>query len=228
MKSIKISQYLLMISAVLIVLIYLKYPSINWSDKFEAVGCLISFIIIISLIILINKFKNILSEGSKKNLGTGLFLGLLWTIEISMNNIIQPRVQLRDYLDNIFWGIIALFILLISYKYTYKSKRVVTGLKTGFFIGIGSGIVACITALLLICFGMNLLLADPVNIAEWLEIKAKSSYPDMASFFAYQTFAGAIMHLLILGIIMGGLLGLIAGVIGKLVNLKKKYHYENT
>ena len=220
MKSVKVSEYLLIISAVLVLVMYLRYPALQWSLKIEAGACLISLIILIVLILLIKKFKNELSDKSKKNLNAGLYFGLLWTIEISMNNIIQPRLPLRDYLDNIFWGIIAVLILYVSYKDAFDTKKIIAGIKAGFFSGFGSGIVACLTALILICFGMKLLLKDPVNIAEWGDINGKTNYPDMASYFAYQTFAGAIMHLIILGIIMGILLGIIGGLIGKLVSLR--------
>src|SRR3954469_15325942 len=101
MKSVVVSQYLLLLSTVLVLVMYLLYPALQWSLKIEAGACLISLVIFIVLILLIKKFKNELSYKSKKNLNAGLYLGLLWTIEISMNNIIQPRLPFRDYLDNI-------------------------------------------------------------------------------------------------------------------------------
>jgi hypothetical protein len=138
-----------------------------------------------------------------------------------MNNVIQPRLPLRDYLDNIFWAIIALLILYVSFKDAFNERKIFAGIKAGFFSGFASGIVACITALALICFGMKLLLLkDPVNIAEWADMKNKTAYPTMASYFAYQTFAGAIMHLVFLGIVMGLLLGIIGGLLGKLFSGK--------
>jgi hypothetical protein len=79
---------------------------LQWSPKMEAGACLISLVILISLVLLIIKFKNKLSTTSKKNLTAGLYFGLLWTIEISINDIIQPKLPLRDFLDDIFWGII--------------------------------------------------------------------------------------------------------------------------
>lgn len=220
MKSVVLSQYLLITSAVLVGVMYFLYPALRWSLKLEAGACLVSLIILIVLILLIKKFKNKLSGHSKEHLKAGLYFGLIWTIEISMNNIIHPGLPLRDYLDNIFWGIIAFLIFYVSYKDAFNTKKISAGIKAGFFSGFASGIVACLTALILICFGMKLLLKDPVNIAEWADIKGKTKYPDMASYFAYQTFTGAIMHLIILGIIMGWLLGLIGGLTGKLFSLK--------
>lgn len=222
MKPVVVSQYLLILSAALVLVMYFLYPALEWSLKIEASALLFSFIILIVLILLIKKFKTELSDKSKKNLNAGLYFGLIWTIEISMNNVIQPRLPLRDYLDNIFWGVIAALILYVSYNDAFNTKKIVAGIKAGFFSGLGSGIVACLTALILICFGMKLLLKDPANIAEWADIQGKTKYPNMASYFAYQTFAGAIMHLIILGIIMGLLLGIIGGIIGKLVSHKIK------
>ena len=222
MKSIKISVYLLIISAVLIPVLYWQYPVLRWSLKVEAGACLASFLVLAILILLVEKYKNELSGKSKKNLNAGLYFGLLWAIEICMNNMVQPSLPLRDYLDNIFWAIISILIFYLSYKDALNEKKMAAGIKAGFFSGFGSGMVACTIALILTCFGMNLLLKDPVNIAEWTNIKGRTNYPDMATYFAYQTFAGAIMHLLILGIVMGVLLGIMGGFLGKFlaVNIK--------
>jgi hypothetical protein len=206
---------------------YFLYPALQWSLRLEAGACLVSLIILIVLVLLIEKFKNGLTDNSRENLKAGLYFGLIWTIEISMNNIIQPRLPLRDYLDNIFWGIIAVLIFYVSYKNAFNTKKISAGIKAGFFSGFASGIIACLTALILVCFGMKLLLKDPINIAEWADMKGKTNYPDMASYFAYQTFAGAIMHLIILGIIMGLLLGITGCLTGKLVSSKVKINSGN-
>lgn len=220
MKPVLISQYLLITSAVLVVVMYILYPALEWSLKIEAGACLFSLILLIVLALLVEKFKHKLSGKSKQNLLAGLYFGLLWTVEISMNNVIQPKLPLRDYLDDIFWAIIAVFILYISCRDALNERKIIAGIKAGFFSGFASGIVACFTALVLICFGMKLLLKDPPNIAEWASVKNKTTYPTMASYFAYQTFAGAMMHLVILGIVMGLLLGIIGGLLGKLFSLK--------
>ena len=44
----------------------------------------------------------------------------------------------------------------------------------------------------------------------------------MKVYFAYQTFAGTLMHLIILGTIMGLILGLLGGIIGKSMSYLKK------
>ena len=95
------------------------------------------------------------------------------------------------------------------------------GIKSGFWSGVASGSIACFTALIFVVFGMKYLLMDPVNIKEWNDIKATENSPGMDVYFAYQTFAGAIMHLTILGAIMGLLLGIVGGFLGKTLHFLK-------
>src|SRR5436305_8735492 len=35
----------------------------------------------------------------------GLFLGLVWVIEITFNNVVAPPLHARDIIDNIFWAL---------------------------------------------------------------------------------------------------------------------------
>ena len=71
-------------------------------------------------------------------------------------------------------------------------------------------------ALSLIVFGMRFIAQDPLNISEWAVCRADSGAPTMAAYFAYETFAGAFSHLIVLGIVMGCLLGLLGGSIWKI------------
>ena len=164
----------------------------------------------------------IINVSQERNVALGIGIGFLWTIEICINNLIQPGLPLRDNIDDIFWVIIALLILIIAIRETYLTNRLQSGLKSGFWNGISSGAIACLTALIFIVFGMKYLLIDPINLKEWsgLNINEKSAGPDV--YFAYQTFAGAIMHLVILGVIMGLFLGTIGGLIGKTLQILKK------
>jgi hypothetical protein len=164
------------------------------------------------------KFINPLQE---RNVAFGLIIGLLWTIEISVNNFIRPGLLFRDTIDNLFWAIITLLILFFASREAYRSKKFLDGLLSGFWTSLSSGAVACITALLLIVFGMNYILLDPLNQKEWADVKASINFPDMAVYFAYQTLAGAIMHLFILGLIFGLILGSIGGLSGKLLRILK-------
>ncbi|MBV9961545.1 MAG: hypothetical protein JO072_04805 [Parafilimonas sp.] len=215
MKSITILKYLLFISAVFTVLIFFIYHTSAWPLGLEALESLITFLSLIGFLISIQIFRNKLLT-QENNISKGLLIGLLWTVEIGMNNIIQPRLPLRDHLDNIFWAIIAVLILFVSVQASYKTNKFSTGVFAGLFSGFASGAVACLTALTLILLGMHLLLTDAINIAEWKGLLNQEYYRNMSVYFAYQTMAGAIMHLIILGAVMGLLLGLIGGGIGKL------------
>jgi hypothetical protein len=159
------------------------------------------FVLVFSLWKIRSRYFN---EMQAKNVGLGLIIGLLWTI------------------DNIFWAIITVIILFFATRETYRSKKFLDGLLSGFWTGLSSGAVACLTALLLIVFGMKYILLDPLNLKEWTDIKTSVIFPDMSVYFAYQTFAGAVMHLFILGIIFGLILGSIGGLTGKILRILNK------
>ena len=56
-------------------------------------------------------------------IAVGIALGLLWVIEISINNFIAPPLPLRDIIDNIFWAIIAFSILYLAIIHSYRTDR---------------------------------------------------------------------------------------------------------
>ncbi len=208
---------------ILIIAIYFSYRPYSWPTGLEALGCLVSIILMTTALLVFWLLGvKIINDIQKRNVALGLGFGLLWTIEISINNLIRPGLPLRDNIDNIFWAIIALLILIAAIRDAYQTNKFLYGVKSGFWSGIASGAVACLTALIFIVFGMKYLLMDPVNIKEWTDIKATQNSPGMDVYFAYQTFSGAIMHLFVLGAIMGLLLGSIGGLIGKALNISKK------
>ena len=149
----------------------------------------------------------------------GLVLGLLWTVEIAINNVATPPVPQRDTIDNLFWAAVAIGVFSVAAWASWRDGRISSGVAAGLWSGTASGLVACCTALLLIVFGMTLITHDPVNITEWATRGAGSGAPDMASYYAFETMAGALMHLLVLGILMDALLGAAGGVAGKLATL---------
>ena len=116
-------------------------------------------------------------------------------------------------------GIIACLILCLSIATSFKTKKIITGIRSGFISGFSSGAIACLTALLLICLGMHFILTDNLNIIEWNALKDKNHYPAMSVYFAYETLAGAMLHLIVLGGIMGLLLGIAGGFIGKIISM---------
>jgi hypothetical protein len=147
----------------------------------------------------------------------GMVLGLLWLAEISINNVIAPPLPLRDDIDNAFWAVIALSIFVVAIVSAYQTDSTLHGTRVGAWLGLVSGLLACCTALSMIVFGMRFITQDPLNMVEWTMRGASASAPTMASYFAYETFAGAFLHLLILGLAMGGLLGVAGGLIGKCI-----------
>jgi hypothetical protein len=218
-----ILRNIIILSVVLVILIYFTYRPNSWPTGSESLGCLVSVILLSTTLLLLWMLKKRITDDSqKRNVASGLCFGLLWTIEIGINNLVHPRLPLRDYIDNTFWAIIALLILITAAIDAYKSNQFLSGLKSGFWSGLASGAVACLTALILIVFGMKSILLDPLNIKEWSDIKATADTTSMDVYFAYQTFAGAIMHLFILGVIMGLFLGSVGGVVAKALRIIKK------
>ena len=216
-KSNTILRLILLISILLIFFVYLLYRPVKWPFGYEAAGCLISVILIASLALFLwLRRKPLIDENQKKNVALGLCFGLFWTIEISINNFIRPGIPLRDYIDDIFWAVIAISILVTAAYYAFNSDKIVNGIKSGFWTGLASGSVACLTALLMTVFGMKFILLDPLNLKEWSDLKETSGYSDISVYFAYQTFAGALGHLFVLGIVMGVILGTIGGLFGKI------------
>lgn len=229
MKGNRILSVSIVLSIILVISLYFIYRPYSWPAGLESLGCLVSIILMAAALLTHWIFRDkIINDLQKRNVALGLGFGLLWTIEIIINNLIQPGLPLRDNIDNIFWAIIALLILITAIRDAYQTNKFLKGVISGFWSGVSSGAVACLTALTFVVFGMKYLLTDPLNIKEWTDIKAKENSPGMDVYFAYQTFAGAIMHLFILGAIMGLFLGIIGGFTGKTLHLFKKKDSYNS
>jgi hypothetical protein len=163
------------------------------------------------------------SETVDSSVRVGIALGLLWVAEISINNFLAPGIPDRDVIDNMFWGIIAASIFIYAILRTVRSGRFVEGMTAGVWSGSVSGVLACCMALSLIVFGMGWITRDPLNIAEWAASGINGRTLSMAAYFAYETFAGAFLHLVVLGLLMGLLLGVFGGAVGKAVLLAGKW-----
>jgi hypothetical protein len=135
-------------------------------------------------------------------IGPGAAVG----VEIGVNNLVAPPLPQRDVIDDVFWGVIAAGILAYASAAAYRFDRVTSGIEAGAWSGFVSGALACGAGLSLIVFAMGLILHDPLNVTEWAARGTASGAPTMAAYFAWETFAGAILHLTVLGVIMGGLL----------------------
>ncbi len=146
----------------------------------------------------------------------GLALGLLWLVEISINNFIAPALPERDIIDNVFWSAVTLGLLGYAIFEAYHANSFLNGVKAGMWSGFASGMIACTTALAMIVFGMGFITRDPLNVTEWAAVRQTAGHaPSMSSYFAFETFAGAMLHLVGLGAVMGVLLGVVGGLIGK-------------
>ena len=206
------------LSALFVPLLSLLYKGSTWQLTTEVAESATAFLVLTSATAFLYLYNKKASHDAIQHQGVkvGLLLGFIWTIEISVNNIIQPGLPLRDVLDDLFWAIIACCILALSVVTTYRAKKVTEGTKVGFWTGTASGSVACLTALSFIILGMPLLLADPLNIAEWTRERGTTSNLHMSEYLAYQTVTGAILHFVVLGTIMGVLLGIIGSLLAKL------------
>lgn len=143
----------------------------------------------------------------------GLALGVLWVLEILINNLLAPPLPARDIIDNSFWAAIELITFVGAFAIALRSYPIVQGVEFGAWSGLVSGLIACTAALALVAFGMHLLTTDPLNVAEWAELGAQSGTPSIEHYFAFETLAGALGHLLVLGGGLGMLVGLFGGCI---------------
>ncbi len=217
-KSNSILRITIILSIFFVILIYFIYRPINWPLGSEAAGCLVALVMLASTAYLLSTRKEkFITTLQKRNVAVGLCFGLLWTIEISINNFIRPGLPMRDDIDNIFFSMVAFLIFLNAARDTFLTNNFSDGIRSGFWSGISSGAIACITALVLIVFGMKYIMLDPLNLKEWTDINGTSNLSGMETYFAYQTFTGAIMHLFILGGLMGLFLGSMAGLTGKIL-----------
>ncbi len=146
----------------------------------------------------------------------GLILGALWVFEILTNNVLAPPLPARDIIDNSFWAAIELITLAGAFAMALRSRRVVHGVAFGAWSGLASGLIACTAALALVTFGMRLLTTDPLNVAEWATRGGPSGVSSIERYFAFETLAGALGHLLVLGVGLGTLVGLLGGWIAVL------------
>lgn len=73
---------------------------------------------------------------------------------------------------------------------------------------------------------MRFILLDPLNIKEWADLSSKADIGTMPVYFAFQTLAGAMMHLYVLGALMGLILGGLGGLASSI--LVRFIHKQNT
>jgi hypothetical protein len=198
-------------------------PIIAWKYSYNTLSAAASgvgFIILLAAARFLRAYEARMSQHKNSALVNsamrlGMLLGLFWIVEISINNFVAPPASVRDLIDNVFWALIALSIFVFAISCAYRMARITTGIEVGIWSGFVGGSLACCMALSVIVFGMRFVTHDPLNIAEWAVRETNSHAPTMAAYFAFETFAGAFLRLIVLGIAMGGLLGIVGGTIGK-------------
>lgn len=143
----------------------------------------------------------------------GAILGVLWIAEIALNNIVAPLEPARHRWDNVFFAVIALSMFVDTAIRSFRGNKLSLGIRVGSWLGLISGLVACCAGLSLVVFGMRFLLADPYNVIEFAQRGALE--PNMATYLAFETMPGAFLHLFLVGLAMGSILGTLGGGVGK-------------
>jgi hypothetical protein len=203
----------LVISVVLVVATYLLYRAPNWPLGTQGVEGLAAILVITVTLGFGLWFGRRSRYRADRSLLVGLGIGLLWAIEVSVNNFLTPPLPWRDIIDNVFWAAVGALIFAYSVSRAYRTGRLSDGVEAGLWAGFASGVVACVAGLLITVFGIELVVNDPLTAAEWQSQGA--GLTDPAVFSAYETLFGALAHLHLLGTVMGVLIGLIAGLVGR-------------
>jgi hypothetical protein len=202
----------------LVSIISLRYAH----DRPSAIECGVCLAIILAVTAVLNQLRrgswgneymNVVARSTR----VGAMLGVLWVAEIALNNIVAPLEPARQRWDNLFLAVIALSMLVDTLILSYRENSLSRGIWVGSWLGLVSGLVACGAALSLVAFGMRFLLADPYNVIEFAERGVAE--PNMATYLAFETMPGAFLHLFVLGLAMGGVLGALGGGVGKSLRL---------
>jgi len=153
-------------------------------------------------------------------LTAGLACSFIWLFEIGFNNLVSPRVSTaaaRSVVDNTSWALVALVMIVSAAVRAVRTGAIDSGVGVGFWSGISSGLAACLAGLLLVTAGMHYLLRDPLNVEEYTARASGADGPSLATYLAYQSFKGALLHLFVVGVGMGTILGCGGGAIGCLL-----------
>src|SRR5450631_3256080 len=85
LKSNKILSMSIVLSIILVIAIYFRYRPYSWPTGLEALGCLVSIILMATVLLILWILRDkIINDLQKRNVALGLGFGLLWTFEISI------------------------------------------------------------------------------------------------------------------------------------------------
>jgi len=210
-------------AALLLRLVFLRYPQGDFPGGMNAGRTgwlvLVIFAALAAALFWYDTRPRTAERTADRNVGIllGVLCGCLWVLEISFNNFADLRLSTasaRLFVDDGTWATVGVSILAAA---LWRARRGTfgAGLAVGFWSGLVSGLIACLMGLLLAVLWMPALLRDPLNVAEY-GARVPNRTPGMAAYFAYETAAGAVGHLLVLGVAMGLLLGALGGALGRL------------
>jgi hypothetical protein len=209
-----ISVGLLVIGLALTVVTYFRYRGPGWplgTQGVEGVVAILVIAVTLGFGLWVGRRSGYRAD---RSLLVGLSIGLLWTVEICINNFLHPGLPWRDIIDDAFWALVTAVIVGYAAVRAYHAHTILAGLAAGLWSGFASGLVACVTGLLITVFGIQLVVNDPLTVMEWQRQGSGSGLTDPVVFSAYETLFGAIGHLHLIGTLMGILFGLIGGIAG--------------
>ena len=162
-------------SSLLVVLVFIRYPG-DASTKTAHFGSMLLALLLILAVTIFVGWRGARVQPPEKaadtNVGLviGLITGCAWVLEISFNNFVDPSVSTaaaRYVVDNGFWALISLAILLASFVRAIQQRQFGAGIRVGVWSGLTSGLISCLMGLLLVTVWMPFLLRDPLNIHEY-------------------------------------------------------------
>ncbi|MGW5667877.1 hypothetical protein [Micromonospora sp. NPDC003776] len=186
--------------------------SIVWSEALAVAGSTVALIVSARWLVgraAASDRRVVLAWG----LGSGLVLGGLWIAEIAFNNLTPHTVSTpaaRGVLDNATWAVVAVVTAGTAAAATARTRRWRSGLRTGVWSGVGSGLGAALGGALLLSIFRPSVENDPLMRAEWLQ---RGPGVDLPVYVTRETMAGVGVHLWVLGVVQGALLGLIASTL---------------
>lgn len=214
----------LALSLLCLAIILLRYPGIGSARVAHIESVLVSSFFILAVAAFIAWRMRVATSQETADARTGIILGLVcggaWILEISFNNFVDPVISTahaRFFVDNTVWALIYLITLVVSFLRTVRSGKIASAMRVGLWSGLSSGLLACVMGLLLVVVWMPYLLRDPLNIGEYAARGGAEQSSDMATYFAYETIFGAVGHLVLLGIGFGVALGILGGLLARLL-----------
>lgn len=148
------------------------------------------------------------SDARRTGTRWGPLVGALWIVEMAAGNLAydQGRWTLVPYYAS---TVAAVAVTgLAGGLAAHRSGRFWSGPLAGAWSGLASGLVGLATMAVLALAAMPVLRADPQNLAEF------RGAGDLDTAIAGDFLAGGIMHLLVVGVLAGGVLGAIGGAAG--------------